>query len=85
MIGLNVRRGNDWYYGSQDHYDGKESIGTVTSCDKGNWVEVQWMGGYKDIYEKGDDGKVYLVIVGMYLMLYLTICRIIENKILLEC
>ena len=75
-IGLKVRRGKDWKWGTQDHVDGKEGIGTITRCNEdenGNvvkWAKVLWDGGICQIYRIGAGGYFDLFTWGMYLKPY---------------
>ena len=72
-----MRRGKDWKWGTQDHVDGKEGIGTITRCNEdenGNvvkWAKVLWDGGICQIYRIGAGGYFDLFTLGMYLKPYL--------------
>ena len=65
-----MRRGKDWKWGTQDHVDGKESIGTITRCNENNWAEVQWDGGILGSYRIGANEHFELFTWGMYLKPY---------------
>lgn len=60
VVGLRVKRGKDWVYGLQDHWQGKPQSGTVTTISNIGTVRAVWDGsnhydyyhiGYKDRFD----------------------------------
>merc|ERR1719357_1714531 len=63
-VGVTVRRGADWKWGSQDGGAYGRGIGiTIPGCDQDGWIRVQWKNGKKNNYRCGGDGCYDLQLV----------------------
>lgn len=63
-IGMQVVRGRDWDYSTQDHFEGKPSVGTIVrdrhyfpSNPESEWVSVKWKNGEENNYRIGEENE----------------------------
>ena len=59
-----MKRGKDWKYENQDHYNSLPGTGIIADCDPYMWAEVHWKNGYKESYRIGVENSYDLHYTG---------------------